>query len=65
MSVSQVTPTSATVLEDARLLQSVRALYQTDHQVEFLYLQAQVEALLTQLRTVKKEKALVASTQSS
>jgi len=41
---------------DTRIMQLTKSLYQTDQQVKFLNLQAEVECLLLQLQSLKQEK---------
>ena len=43
-------------MTDTRMIESVRSLYQTSHQEEFLHLQAQVELLLEQLQALKQDR---------
>lgn len=52
-SVSNV---SAASISKTRIMQLTKSLYQTDQQVKFLHLQAEVESLLQQLQTIKQQR---------
>ncbi|MDY6936765.1 MAG: hypothetical protein SWY16_03780 [Cyanobacteriota bacterium] len=39
---------------ETRLMQSVRSVYPTERQIEFLHLHAEIETLLLELKTVKQ-----------
>lgn len=39
-----------------RLLQSMKAQYRSEHQVEFLHLQAEAESLLQKLHAIKRQR---------
>ena len=43
------------------LLESVKLLYQVDHQVELLHLRAEAEALLQELQTLKQRRLIAVS----
>ena len=46
---------------DTRLIQSVRSVYPTERQIEFLHLYAQIDTLLLELKTVKQLREVEAS----
>lgn len=43
---------------EGRMLQLMKSHYQADQQVKYLYLQAEIEALLGQLQTMQKRKTV-------
>jgi hypothetical protein len=45
--------------DDTRIMQLTKSLYQTDQQVKFLHLQAEVELLLKQLQTLKQQQLIL------
>ncbi len=45
--------------DDTRIMQLTKSLYQTDQQVKFLHLQAEVELLLKQLQTLKQQQRIL------
>lgn len=47
---------SIAVSNEGRLIQLMKSHYQADQQVKYLHLQAEVEALLGQLKTIQKQK---------
>lgn len=47
------------------MIQSVRSLYQTDHQEEFLHLQLQIESLLTELLALQHQRQAVTPVDSA
>jgi len=46
----------AAVSTESRLLELMKSLYQTDQQVKYLHLQAEVESLLQQLKILKQQR---------
>jgi hypothetical protein len=46
----------AVVTGDSRLMELMKSLYQTDQQVKYLHLQAEVESLLQQLQILKQQR---------
>ncbi len=47
---------STVVTDDPRLMKLMKSIYQADQQVKYLHLQAEVETLLQQLQTLKKQR---------
>lgn len=47
---------STVASDDPRLMKLMKSLYQTDQQVKYLHLQAEVESLLQQLQTLKRQR---------
>lgn len=47
----QSVPTSSINSNDARLFETVKHVYKSDHQAEYLEIKAQIESLLQQLQT--------------
>jgi hypothetical protein len=43
---------------EGRMLELMKSHYQADQQVKYLYLQAEIEALLGQLQTMQKRKTV-------
>ncbi|MGB3509596.1 MAG: hypothetical protein WBA93_10180 [Microcoleaceae cyanobacterium] len=44
--------------DQSRTLERMKSLYQTDQQVKFLHLEAEVETLLLELRTLKERNVV-------
>jgi len=49
---------SATATSNPRLMELMKSIYQTDHQVKYLHLQAEVESLLQQLQILQKQRLI-------
>lgn len=47
----QSVPTLSTNSNDARLVETVKHVYKSDHQAEYLEIKAQIESLLQQIQT--------------
>jgi hypothetical protein len=49
---------SSSSSDRGRTLELMKSLYQTDQQVKFLHLEAEVETLLLELRTLKQQSGI-------
>lgn len=47
---------STIATDDPRVMKLMKSLYQTDQQVKYLHLQAEVESLLQLLQTLKRQR---------
>lgn len=63
-SLESLSGTSEGDIQQARIMQLTKCLYQVDHQQRFLSLQAEVEDLIQQLQHIKAQKVSAESKKS-
>lgn len=63
-SLESLSGTSEGDIQQARIMQLTKCLYQVDHQQKFLSLQAEVEDLIQQLQHIKAQKVSAESKKS-
>jgi hypothetical protein len=54
--LSSLADVSTATIDNQRIMQLTKSLYQADHQEKFLHLQAEVESLLQQLQSLQQQK---------